>query len=83
MTRAALLAFCALSLAGCEFARTSVPYGAGQGTASAEWDAARLACASEGRVPVEQYQWAVVRREAALRCELPGEMMPGGAAANH
>jgi hypothetical protein len=52
------------------------------GAASAEWDAARLACASDGRVPVEQYQWAVVRREAALRCELPGEMMPGAAPAN-
>jgi hypothetical protein len=82
MKPAALLALCALSLAGCEFARTSVPYAPGQGTASAEWDAARLACASDGRVPVEQYQWAVVRRETALRCELPGEMMPGAAPAN-
>jgi hypothetical protein len=26
-----------------------------------------------------QYQWAVVRRETALRCEPPGEMLKGAA----
>jgi len=73
MTRAALLALCALSLAGCEFARTSVPYAPAPGAVSDDWDLARLACASDGGVLVEQYQWAVVRRESALRCERSSE----------
>ena len=79
MIRAALLAFLALSIAGCEFARTSIPYEPSPKAASADWDAARAACAQDGRMPVMQYRWAVVRRETAFRCEPPGEMMTGAA----
>ena len=79
MIRAALLAFFALSLAGCEFARTIVPYEPSSQAPSDNWEAARAACARDGRVPVLQYEWAVVRRDTAFRCELPGEMMPGAA----
>ena len=75
MIRAALLAFLALSIAGCEFARTTIPYEPSPKAASANWDAARAACARDGRMPVMQYQWAVVRSETAFQCELPGEMM--------
>jgi len=77
MIRAAFLAFLALSIAGCAFARTSVPYAPARGTQREDWNAARAACARDGLVPVQLYQWAVVRQEAALSCEPLGEIAAG------
>ena len=77
MIRAALLAIIALFLAGCEFARTSVPYAPGRDAAREDWEAARAACARDGLVPVQLYQWAVVQQQAPLSCEPLGEIAAG------
>jgi hypothetical protein len=85
MVRAALLALLALAVGGCEFARTTVPYEPAPDMAQSDalgddWAAARADCARAGRVPVQQYQWAVLRRQATFSCELPGQMTQGAAA---
>jgi len=75
--RAALLSAVALSLAGCELGRTAVPAQAVPYSESDGWAAAQAACAREGRVPVLQYQRAVITSENGFRCELPGDLLRG------
>ena len=74
LMRAALSALFALCIGGCEFARTNVPYNPWRGASSDDWNALRTACAEDGRVPVQLYQWAVVRSETALDCEPLGQV---------
>ncbi len=73
--RAALVASVGLGVAGCELGRTSLPSEYSQ---SADWDAARDACARDVRVPVAQYQRALVSQQVAFHCELPGQMLGAG-----
>ena len=80
MLRAAFLMSLMLCVTGCEFVRTSVPYELSPDAPSANWAAARAACAREGRLPVMRYEWAVFRRQSAFHCELPGEMLRDGTA---
>lgn len=75
MFRAALLAPVVLSVAGCELGRTAVP---AQYSQSDDWAAARAACARDGRVPVAQYERALISHQIAFHCELPGEMLGAG-----
>ena len=76
--RAALGASVGLGVAGCELGRTALP---SQYSQSDDWAAARDACARDGRVPVAQYQRAVISQQMAFHCELPGQML-GAAAGN-
>lgn len=74
LMRAAFSALFALCIGGCELARTNVPYEPTGGTAIAGWDANRAACAEDGRVPVQLFQYAVLRTETALGCEPLGQI---------
>lgn len=80
MLQATALALLALCAAGCQFTRTAVPYEQSADPQSNDWAAARDICAGEGRLPVMQYEWAVVEQRSAFRCELPGEIIHGGGA---
>jgi hypothetical protein len=75
MVRAAILASVALSIGGCELGRTAVP---SQYSQHDDWAAAQAACARDGRVPVAQYERALISHQTAFHCELPGEMLGGG-----
>jgi hypothetical protein len=77
--RAALGVSLGLGVAGCEVGRTALPSAYSQ---SDEWDAARDACARDGRVPVARYERALVTQQPAFHCEPPGQMLRGPAAGN-
>jgi len=70
--RAALVASVASGIGGCELGRTAVPSHYSQRD---DWAAARDACARDGRVPVAQYERALISQQTAFHCELPGQML--------
>jgi hypothetical protein len=76
---ASVAASVGLGVAGCELGRTALP---SQYSQSDDWAAARDACARDGRVPVAQYQRALVTRQMAFHCEPPGQMLGGPTAGN-